>query len=60
MLVCLDSLQESENSNSCTITAPTGPPPPVIPDITPNFQSHFFFFSLSEITSWKRKAPRQT
>ena len=35
MLVCLENL-EPENSSICVTTAPTVPPLPVIPDITPN------------------------
>lgn len=35
MLVCFEYL-EPENSNSCVITAPIVPPPPVIPEITPS------------------------
>jgi hypothetical protein len=40
MLVCFENF-EPENNNSCVTTAPTVPPLPVIPDMTPNdLQNH--------------------
>lgn len=33
--VCIENFVEPENNKSCVTTAPTVPPLPVIPDITP-------------------------
>uniref|UniRef100_A0A2P2LJS4 High affinity nitrate transporter 2.5 n=1 Tax=Rhizophora mucronata TaxID=61149 RepID=A0A2P2LJS4_RHIMU len=53
MLVCLENL-EPENSNSWVTTAPTVPPHPVIPAITPSdLHANNIHASVSKISASK-------
>lgn len=49
--VCVGHFWEPENSSSCVTTAPTVPPLPVIPDITPidlpKNHTHIYLFPLA-------------
>jgi hypothetical protein len=54
MLVCVENL-EPVNNKSCVTTAPTVPPLPVIPDITPNDLQ-----KQNHILSYQALLPSQT